>query len=255
MIYIEPKEPGLEWDDWKEKAARETQELIDDAVAGKPLKFKQTIWKKLKPFLLKQFHEKCGYCEGKYIAGSSLDVEHFRPKGKVTDYRDENKTVMIEDKDGNEIDHPGYYWLAYNWRNLLLSCEKCNRGDGKCDQFPISGTRATSPGDRLEAEKPLLLNPYEDNDIDEHIAFGVKGIIAGKTERGRQTISICNLNRAELQNARQEEFEKMKKVLGMNLFFGGDEKLFSKEMQFTAYIKSAFMEYVKTLPREIERRT
>ncbi len=255
MIYIEPKEPGPKWDKWREDAATKTQKLIDDAAAGKPLKFNNKLWRDFKAFLKKQFNEKCCYCEGIYGAGSFLDVEHYRPKGKVTDNRLENNTVMIEDKEGNKVKHPGYYWLAYDWRNLLLSCQKCNQGKGKNTQFPISGTRASSPGDPLELEEPCLLNPYEDKDIDTHIAFGVKGIIAGKTERGRQTIDICDLNRSELMTDRLREFEKRRGTLFMELVFGGDHELVSNKMEFSAYLRAALKVVVKELPAEVERRT
>ena len=51
MIAIEPKEPGPEWDQWKKEANKETLQIIEDADNGKPLKFKERIWKKLKPEL------------------------------------------------------------------------------------------------------------------------------------------------------------------------------------------------------------
>jgi hypothetical protein len=31
------------------------------------------------------FHEKCAYCESRYRAVDSRDVEHFRPKGAITE--------------------------------------------------------------------------------------------------------------------------------------------------------------------------
>ena len=61
--------------------------------------------------LEKLFHDKCAYCEGKSIGQADWDVEHFRPKGSVAE-RD---------------DHPGYYWLAYEWENLYPSCKHCNQ--------------------------------------------------------------------------------------------------------------------------------
>jgi hypothetical protein len=45
-----------------------------------------------------------------------------------------------------EFEHPGYYWLAYEWTNLLPSCYDCNSfrrhgtmkaGPGKNERFPV----------------------------------------------------------------------------------------------------------------------
>lgn len=60
------------------------------------------------------FHGKCAYCESRYDVNAPVDIEHFRPKGGV-----EGTT------------HPGYWWLASEWTNLLPSCIDCNRGRGQ----------------------------------------------------------------------------------------------------------------------------
>src|SRR5262245_43420933 len=57
------------------------------------------------------FHGKCAYCESSYRAVDSRDVEHFRPKGGVTE----------------APEHPGYWWLAASWSSLLPSCPPCNQ--------------------------------------------------------------------------------------------------------------------------------
>ena len=89
------------------------------------------------------------------------DVEHFRPKGA---YQKLNSTNLT---------YPGYYWLAYNWDNLMLSCEKCNRSY-KRNQFPLQ-TEATrklfhNHPNSIPNEDPLLINPnFEDPSV--HIIF------------------------------------------------------------------------------------
>jgi hypothetical protein len=105
------------------------------------------LWGPLKEALLELFHRKCAYCDAQFEHVAYGDVEHFRPKGGVTD----------------EPDHPGYWWLAYEPSNYLPSCALCNQGDAKKNHFPIGGKRAYGPGDDLDAEKPDLLNPYIDN--------------------------------------------------------------------------------------------
>jgi hypothetical protein len=133
------------------------------------------------------FHGKCAYCETFYASSAPVDVEHFRPKGAV---------------DG-EPDHPGYWWLAMSWSNLLPSCIDCNRKrtqptpdqsaslfalvngarrpnhvrsvlTGKKDSFPVAGTRALPEASDFTAEQALLLDPCAD-DPEDHIDFNVGG--------------------------------------------------------------------------------
>jgi hypothetical protein len=52
---------------------------------------------------------------------------HYRPKGG---FRQRRSGVLKV---------PGYYWLAYDWRNLLVSCAVCNRreeGPSRIDPCP-----------------------------------------------------------------------------------------------------------------------
>lgn len=150
------------------------------------------------------YKNKCAYCESKIKHAASLQVEHYRPKAKVT-----------EDKN-----HGGYYWLGLEWSNLLLSCPRCNQNSGKGNSFPILGKRASFPKaiifdnqiDRkdlfannipLISERPLLLNP-EINNPRIHFYFDEGGKIYGKTLEGKATIIICDLNREDLVDYRQE---------------------------------------------------
>lgn len=93
------------------------------------------------------------------LAVTRGDVEHFRPKSKV-------------DEDPH---HPGYYWLAYDEKNLLPSCELCNRPRGKLTHFPVHGQRARD-SEEIGSEQPLLLNPYN-RQIDpfKHLTFDALG--------------------------------------------------------------------------------
>jgi uncharacterized protein (TIGR02646 family) len=101
---------------------------------------------------------KCWYTECK-SPGADNDIDHFRPKGGVK----EDRT------------HPGYYWLAFDWRNMRLSCQRANRprrapgarvAGGKSDHFPLlpAGIRARAPGDDLGLECPALLDPTNPGD-------------------------------------------------------------------------------------------
>ncbi|WP_400078762.1 hypothetical protein [Winogradskyella sp. R77965] len=147
------------------------------------------------------YFNKCAYCEKL----AKADIEHYRPKGKV--------------KEDNT--HNGYYWLCYEWTNLLPSCVKCNRDGGKHSKFPISGIRIALPtllpGPQLDLsthkanhatllnEEPLILHPEIDNP-ENYFGFkhdqNRKGIEIYGTDngnRGDTTISVCKLNRQELR--------------------------------------------------------
>jgi len=141
------------------------------------------------------YRGKCGYCESRSEATAALQVEHYRPKNRVLG------------TDG----HSGYYWLGYEWSNLLLVCSKCNRAKSNC--FPISGTRLERPpterdnwrcdSEINQAERPLLLNPEQD-DPSVHLTFSAEGLVLAVNDdpRGEATISACQLNREPLLLAR-----------------------------------------------------
>lgn len=129
----------------------------------------------VKAELERLFHGKCAYCESRYDYMAPVDVEHYRPKGKVQE----------------EKDHDGYWWLAADWTNLLPSCIDCNRkrrqptpkpsanllemvetgtgtritSTGKKDSFPLAegSIRATTAARELTGEKPLLIDPAKDD--------------------------------------------------------------------------------------------
>lgn len=184
-----------------------------------------TCYKKSKRKLESQFYKKCAYCETKYLTTSDTWIEHYRPKSKSE-----------------------YYWLAYEWSNLLPTCTKCNRP--KKDNFPLINEKNkvkaplllngkldlvkckadTSP---LIDEQPFVLHPKIDNpekyfdfQIDECFS-GIEIIGKDKVEnniyegRGAATIDICKLNRYELKKDRHDKvvveivkaFEKTFKLL------------------------------------------
>jgi hypothetical protein len=214
-----PAELGEEdkkiFDTWTEKAEKAKQKAIENFDAGnRPVPFKGEVWSELKVFLLRVvFKGKCAYCDSKYVGTSFGDAEHFRPKGRVTEKKDGKDEIVME----NGEPHPGYYWLAYDWHNLLPACERCNSAEGKMNQFPINKryvfSREEGPDSETldKLEEPLLLHPYrEDFDPDAHLLYGDKGIIvafasAGKEDiYGQAIINTCNLKRGELEADRYE---------------------------------------------------
>jgi uncharacterized protein (TIGR02646 family) len=149
------------------------------------------------------YQSKCGYCESNSAAAATFRVDHFRPKNQII----------------NTPGHLGYYWLGYEWSNLILSCEKCNRK--KSNHFPIENeaNRIHAPvldqtglpendyrivnSEIWRTEGALLLNP-EIDDVDEHLYFNPDGGIRHLTARGEITIELCGLNREDLVLARKK---------------------------------------------------
>ena len=148
------------------------------------------IWGELKQHLFELFDGKCAYCESRVQHVDHGTVDHYRPKGAVH----------------GEPSHPGYHWLSHEPENLLPACGLCNE-TGKRTRFPVrDGTRAHRPAD-LAREQPLLLSPYRDAP-QEHLRFLPRGDVAGITDRGDETIELCQLRRLEAQReAAQEQLE------------------------------------------------
>lgn len=144
-----------------------------------------------KELLVEMHHLKCCYCE-KRFSSPNLHVEHFRPKAGVRQTLDQNKDEL-----------PGYYWLAYSWGNLLLSCHDCNNLY-KGTRFPLANPkkRARSHHDDLAKEKPLFVDPVGQDPRD-HIRFD-GDLPIGITQQGRITIDGIGLRREQLKEDRLE---------------------------------------------------
>jgi hypothetical protein len=198
--------------------------LADQAAKARatlrPADFKSDVWAGIKEWMFENvFHGKCAYCEGDVRPVAFGDGEHWRPKAGVT-VRREGKDCKVADESGEP--HTGYYWLAYDWRNLLPACQECNSGSkgfrGKGTQFPINGRRVFRPdeADTLEElneiEQPLLLHPFFDDPL-EHLAFDEHGqpIAKNGSERGKHSIEVLNLNRPWLNTKRKALHDALRK--------------------------------------------
>ncbi|WP_199084350.1 hypothetical protein [Bosea sp. ASV33] len=208
-----------EWSDLTAVSQAGRRKLVEDFDKGEELRIDDRIYKKYMSYLIALFDEKCAYCETNITSNQPGDVEHYRPKGRVVD---ENlKPVPFTHPTRGAMDHPGYYWLAYDWDNLLPSCTDCNRrrfhgedegAAGKADRFPISGPRACAPGQEA-GEEPLLIDPSV-TDPAEHLKFLPDGRIAPLTKVGEVTLAVLGLNRREgLLKARHAAFLNARALL------------------------------------------
>ncbi|GGE89060.1 TIGR02646 family protein [Chishuiella changwenlii] len=207
--------------DKKVKGKTETEKAIEyytnPAFDGETnFKFKVYSDPEVKETLIKLFKGKCAYCESTFLHVYSGDVEHFRPKGEIEEADPDKK--------------PGYYWLAADWDNLLLSCRNCNqklshsmygigtkKTMGKMNQFPLSDvTKYVRKHDNVNGiadEEPyrLLLNPCIDNPED-HLEYGEEGVIRPKKDEdgnesimAKKSIDVYVLQRMYLVQSREKK--------------------------------------------------
>lgn len=169
---------------------------------GAPPEFDRSVYghASVKQALMEAQYAKCCYCEARISPAGHGDVEHFRPKGAVR-----QNEADVESK-------PGYYWLAYSWSNLFLSCEVCNQSH-KRSFFPLAdaGRRARMHTQSLQDESPLLLDPAGD-DPERSIGFR-RDVPFGRDLRGETTIRCLKLDRTDLCESRADHLEKVAMIL------------------------------------------
>jgi len=93
---IDQKPPDTpKWHRWRKDCKAEAAGVAEAVARGEKPNFKQKLYRRKS---IKEewffsggapFHGKCAYCETNVIAYQRGDVEHFRPKGAVTDENDE----------------------------------------------------------------------------------------------------------------------------------------------------------------------
>lgn len=146
----------------------------------------------IKDKLLRIYKGKCAFCEQK---AEIPHIEHYRPK--IT-----------------------YYWLAYSWDNLLMSCPMCNLKKG--ENFAIDGNRAifnnteinirsinTCSANHDSEELPKMVNP-EVTDPHGHIHFEKNGKIQSDHPRFKYTIQKCEIDRTSLNDSRRAILDRFR---------------------------------------------
>jgi hypothetical protein len=176
----------------------------------------QAKWTALRQAFERASSDKCWYTECKN-PGADNDIDHFRPK------------LGVKEDD----QHPGYYWLAFDWRNMRLSCQRANRPrrdpetkavGGKADHFPLlwDGVRAHGPEDDLSAEHPALLDPTNPGDpallsfkpngeIDLSPEFRGNAVAEAKFEASRLDL---HLNWPKFRDGRVVLYNQIERIVG-----------------------------------------
>ncbi|MBN1135768.1 MAG: hypothetical protein JXM73_04240 [Anaerolineae bacterium] len=163
---------------------------------------RSSIWNEVKSvYMTLQGGSKCAYCERKFAdlphGSIELDVEHFRPKGRVLAWEmPEHLKEQGIDASPVPAEDRGYFLLPYHPFNYLASCKVCN-SQLKKTCFPIAGDydlTGEDPVDLLK-EKPYLIYPIGDFDAvpEELIKFhGIspQAVANGGHDRARALVTI-----------------------------------------------------------------
>lgn len=133
------------------------------------------------------FHGHCAYC------GSPADP------GEVARHRPPEEALDLD----RSVSPDHYWWLSYDWANLVLVCTECHNLKGS--RFPVGAKRAPaeSRGADLDVERPLLLDPYRDQP-EWFFTYDTAGFVAGASDRAATMVEVLSLNRPELLVARSQ---------------------------------------------------
>ena len=157
-------------------------------------RFKQTLYAHpdVKKKLLETHGGKCCYCEHTV---TRIDVEHYRPKSH-------------------------YYWLVYEWTNLLAVCTTCNGKKGARFQLRDEARRALSHRHSLQDEAPMLINPAEEEPED--LFTWDRGYVKPQTgpemDRAKHTIDTLGLNDDLLANNRRHHLKTVQTLIDLQAF-------------------------------------
>lgn len=158
----------------------------------------QAVKKRLKA----AFHRKCCYCE-EFLPPRIAHghVEHYRP-------------VAFSCQDSvSTPTRPGYYWLAYEWDNLLWSCHYCN-STKKGNQFPLldPATCVRRHGRSLGRQQPMLIKP-DTEDPSVHLDWH-KELPVWRDDRGRVTIEVLGLD-SPAHETRLSHYRRLEQALAI----------------------------------------
>ena len=179
--------------------------------------FEPPVWQSYKEHFARAQHGKCGYCEAPALATGVGDVEHFRPKGAVSELSDDPQSwgregpglANVAGRRFFPVSDQGYWWLAYSWENWLLACERCNR-PWKGTLFPIAEIPRPTPSPDVE-ETPLLLDPCGSEEPSVHLRFDLLGQIeaVSGSRIGLETVRTLGLDRHRLRESRAEKAKRV----------------------------------------------
>lgn len=226
MIFVDLSKLSLP-SEWLEQSKELTAELMKKSTKEERKVFieakRADTWAnpRLLESLARIVGDKCWYSEVSF-AGFDRNVDHFRPKGRVREINESDKSPWGE-RDG------GYWWLAFDHRNFRLASQHANQrrvdsigltDGGKSDYFPVDGDRCSEGiACDLIHERILALDPCSPSDV-KLLRFNTNGMpevrkingIADPWEerRVKLTIWLFHLNKSDIVKDRLEHMLKVK---------------------------------------------
>jgi energy-coupling factor transporter ATP-binding protein EcfA2 len=193
MINLERTPAPPAWGELTRPAVARLQQTADAGGYKTQRRFEfDEVWHKFRDELGAKSFGKCVYCETRFT--DSPDVDHFRPR------------THAEGLGKGDVAPDHYWWLAYDWDNIAMSCRRCNRA--KRNRFPVHGQRI-SPGQPVSNERPMLIDPFGDRDPLLHLWFERDGSVQRRTDDGEITIQVLDLDRRELRALRAKHAERI----------------------------------------------
>ncbi|WP_334773430.1 hypothetical protein [Nostoc sp.] len=201
-VIVTGEPPDTTWLEEAEQLTEQLKNTSSEEERKQIIEKNEKHWRSntFRDWLIEQFKGKCWYSEAKESV-SSYHVDHFRPKGRVTNL------------DGSFRE--GYWWLAFEWTNYRISGQLLNVK--KKDLFPINYGHPAQPFDihSFAIEAPILLDPRKENEAS-MISFDESGEATNAKDiddedklRVNHTIDILGLNReARLVNNRADKWNK-----------------------------------------------
>lgn len=167
------------------KRAREQTKALEAAIPATEF---PSLWSEIKDVYIRlqggDRGSKCAYCE-KWIEAARIehDVEHFRPKTKVSRWKVPEHLLREFYAAGVQVNQPaagsepGYRLLAYHLLNYAVACKQCNSAL-KRNLFPITGKRISNAKDpaTLNSEGAHLIYPLDHVNTDPEDLIEFQGI-------------------------------------------------------------------------------
>lgn len=211
LLFERPPRPT----DFDDKMSARRREVRNAVEARRKPTFDDGTWKAYKAHFADAQHGRCGFCESEVLPTETGDVEHFRPKGEISELIEEGREPRkwasnVEGRRLRTISEWGYWWLAYEWTNWLFACSRCNSG-WKRTLFPVAEDPRQLPPVEGQTETPLLLDPFGAEEPGNHLAFDALGQISpvAGSRTGAETIRVLGLTRESLRRPRQRIAERV----------------------------------------------
>jgi len=208
------KKAGEAWRSAREEGLtnKDSKDRFDQARTKAINEKASSTWQYLAEYLAPISFDKCWYCECSETR-SDMAVDHYRPKNKVEE----------------DADHPGYWWLAFDWSNYRYSCTFCNSfrkkhtstPGGKQCRFPLScvSDRASKRAHSCDIEVPCLLDPFVRTDA-KLLTFLTNGKPVPASldkskdhDRASVSIEVYHLDEKKINKDRQRLYQKIRRLV------------------------------------------